>query len=162
MEKFDQKVEKLLDSLKSRVGKNLQEDQEIESKDIPLVTSPQAVADDVEEVTEHPTADGIAVASLAPTEVTSAQRSIRNKRAPARYLAGLVPFLVLLFTVFNPPMATALILRKNKIFKEHVDVTFSESAWKIVTDLNLGLDEAAIAYLKQKILQQQKVVDKGK
>ncbi|KAK4024388.1 hypothetical protein OUZ56_009810 [Daphnia magna] len=123
---------------------------------------PQAVADDEETVTEPSTADGVMVAPPAPTEVATAQRPIRNKRPPARFFTCLVPFMMLLITVFNPPMVTALILRENLIFKEHVDVTFSESAWTIVTDLNLGPAGDATAYLQQKIRQQLAVADKWK
>lgn len=56
----------------------------------------------------------------------------------------------------------ALILWKNTIFKENVHVAFSESAWTIVTDLDLGPAGATTAYLQQKILQQQALVDKWK
>ncbi|KAI9552646.1 pol polyprotein [Daphnia sinensis] len=122
----------------------------------------QTVADNEETVTAHPTPDDVAVAPPIPSEETPARRPIRNRRPPTRYLTCLVPFLVLLVTVFNPPMVTALILRENTIFKEHVDVAFSESAWTIVTDLDLGPAGAAIAYLQQKILQQHAVAEKWK
>ncbi|KAK4024598.1 hypothetical protein OUZ56_010021 [Daphnia magna] len=127
-------------NLEETTGKEHREDQEIESQDVPAVTSPQAVADDKETVTEHPTADGVMVVPPTSTEVVPAQRPI----------------------LFNPSMVTALILRENTIFKEHVDVAFSESAWIIVSDLDLGPAGAAIAYLQQKILQQQAVADKWK
>ncbi|KZS19991.1 Uncharacterized protein APZ42_013436 [Daphnia magna] len=150
-------------NLEETTEKEQWEDQDIQSQDVPVVTSPQALADDKETVTEHPTADVVMVAHPASTEGTPAQRPIRNRRRPPRYLTCLVPFLMLLFTVFNPPMVTALILRENIIFKEHVDVAFSESAWTIVTDLDLGPAGAAIiAYLQQQILQQQAVADKWK
>ncbi|KAI9565304.1 hypothetical protein GHT06_009092 [Daphnia sinensis] len=140
--------------------KEQEEDQGIKLQDVPDVTGQQTVADNEETVTAHPTPDGTAVAPPVPSEETPARRPIRNRRPPTRYLTFLVPFLVLLVTVFNPPTVTALILRENTIFKEHVDVAFSESAWTIVTDLDLGPAGAAMAYLQQKILQQQAVAEK--
>ncbi|KAK4028137.1 hypothetical protein OUZ56_017315 [Daphnia magna] len=92
----------------TRNSSKQKEDQEIESRDIPLVTSPKVLADDEVTVTEHLTADG-----------------------------AMVP-------CFNR------------------NVTFSESAWTTVTDLDLGPAGTAIAYLQQKILQQQAVADKWK
>ncbi|KZS10515.1 Uncharacterized protein APZ42_025007 [Daphnia magna] len=78
------------------------------------------------------------VAPPTLTEVAPAQRPIRNRRPPAGYLSCLVPFLMLL----------------------NIDVAFSESAWTIVTDLDLVSAGDAIVYLQQKILQQQAVADK--
>ena len=89
----------------------------------------------------------------------SVRRPIRNRRPPARYLTFLVPFFIFLL---GPSINQALVLRENAIFKEQADVAFSESSWTIVTDLDFGPADVAITYLKQKILQQQEVVEKWK
>ncbi|KAK4027645.1 hypothetical protein OUZ56_016692 [Daphnia magna] len=120
-------------NLEEAAEKEQREDQEIESQHVPLATSPQAVADDDETVTEHPTADGVMVPNLFGTIPDAPVYSLQSTNG----------------YVTDP--------ERNHNFKEHVDVTFGESAWTIVTDLDLGPAGAAIAYL-----QQQKVADKWK
>ncbi|KAI9552205.1 hypothetical protein GHT06_022545 [Daphnia sinensis] len=96
-----------------------------------------------EEINVSPDTTDNEVPSSPPDQISSnaSRRPMRNRR---------------------PPASTSLILRENAIFKQQADVAFSESSWTIVTDLDFGPVDAATAYLKEKILQQQEVAERWK
>ncbi|KZR97175.1 Uncharacterized protein APZ42_008103, partial [Daphnia magna] len=114
-----------------------------------------------EEINVSPDTTGNEVPYSPPDQIPSnaSRRPMRNRRPPARYLTFLVPFFIFLLA---PLTSTSLILRENAIFKQQADVAFSESSWTIVTDLDFGPVDAATAYFKEKILQQQEVAERWK
>ncbi|KZS03130.1 Uncharacterized protein APZ42_034253 [Daphnia magna] len=162
--KFSHHLPHNAETTAEKAHQNKNEQQE-ESQDFSASIDPQLQAEKEvtvpENITVSPDTSDNEVITSAPDQIFSnaSRKPLRNTRLLARYFTFLVPFFIFLLA---PSTSSSLILRENAIFKQQADVAFSESSWTIVTDLDFGLADTATAYLKEKILQQQKVAERCK